>query len=122
MDDVDRRNAGLEEVNRMLPEPLDLHPKAFAIAHDEAEVADLRNVYARIVDLVEDAAANGEPEPRSSRGAADHLLIAGAPARLQAGAARRRAPARGIQDSRDARRAPARAAPSIAASGFTMRR
>ena len=97
MDDVDRRNAGLEEVDRVLPEPLDLHPKALAIGHQETEVADLRNVYSRIVDFVQDPAADGEPESRAARGTADHLFVAGAPGGLQAGAARRRAAARELK-------------------------
>ena len=95
--------------------------KPSPVGHDEAEIANLRNVDARVVHLVEDAAADREPEPRAARGAADHLLGAAAPGRRQAGAAGRRAAARGTQAGRGMRAAhPARAAPSIATSGFTM--
>src|SRR5271163_4639 len=97
MHDVDRGNAGLEQIDRVLPEPLDLHPEALAVGHDEAEVADLRDIDPRVVDLVQNAAADREPQARTIRRAAHHLLVARAPGRLQAGAARRRAAARSAQ-------------------------
>ena len=65
--------------------PLDLHPEAAPVGDDDAEIADLRNVDARIVNLVEDAAADGEPESRRTERAADHLLGAAGPGGREAG-------------------------------------
>jgi hypothetical protein len=41
-----------------------LDPEAFVVGDDEAEILDLRDVDARIVDLGHDALGDGEPQPR----------------------------------------------------------
>src|SRR6185312_6780751 len=69
--------------------PLHLHPESLSIGDDDAEIADLRKIDARMIDLVEDAAADREPEPRGTERAADHLLGAARPGGRQAGRARR---------------------------------
>jgi len=40
---------------------LDLRPESFAIRNDAAEIADLRDVDPRVIDLVDDAEAEREP-------------------------------------------------------------
>src|SRR5262249_48119525 len=57
----------------------DFGPEAFAISDDEAEIADLRNVDPRVIDLVDDAEAEREPEPRYAQRATYHVLGAAGP-------------------------------------------
>ena len=88
--DVHRGRAGGGEPQLVLPQPLHLDPEACAVADDETEVADLRDVKARVIDLVDDSAADGEPQARVTERAADHFLGAAAPGRRQSGSSRRR--------------------------------
>src|SRR5205807_1995852 len=60
---------------------LDLRPEPARPGDDEAEVADLRDVDPRVVDLVDDAEAEGEPQPRRTQRGADHILGTARPAR-----------------------------------------
>ncbi len=83
--------AGRGELELVLPQPFHLDPEPRAVANDEPEVADLRQVDARVVDLVDDAAADGEPQARGPERAADHLLGAAAPGGRQSRSSRRRA-------------------------------
>jgi hypothetical protein len=83
-----RRDAGACGGEAVVGVPLHLGPEAVAIGHDEAEVADLRQVDARVIDLVHDAVAQGEPEARGADGGADDVLRAAGPARRNAGGAR----------------------------------
>jgi hypothetical protein len=55
---------------------------------DEPEIADLRDIDPRIVDLVENAEANGEPQPRRPERATHHVFGAARPSRRDAGGAR----------------------------------
>jgi hypothetical protein len=80
--DRDCRHPGSGEMHPPGVETLDLHPEAPAVADDEAEVADLRDIDARIVHLVDDAVANGEPEPGWSKRTADEVLVAARPGGL----------------------------------------
>ena len=73
----------------MTVEALDLDPEALAIGNDEAEIADLRNVDARMVDLVNDPAADREPHARGTERTAHDLLGAARPGRRNAGRAGR---------------------------------
>jgi len=59
--------------------------------NDEAEIADLRAVDAGIVDLVDDAVAEREPDARAAEAAADDVLGAARPGRGDAALAGRRA-------------------------------
>ena len=79
--DVHRGHAGRGEPQLVLPQPLHLDPEARTVGDDETEVADLRQVNARVIDLVDDAAADGEPQARVTERAADHFLGAAAPGR-----------------------------------------
>jgi len=63
VDDFYRRYARRRERDPISAKALDLDPEPVAIRDDEAEVTDLRNVDARVVDLVQDAVADGEPHP-----------------------------------------------------------
>src|SRR6516164_534962 len=85
VDDLHRWHARRRQLNDILPQPLDLDPEARAIADEKTEIADLRDVDTRIVDLVNDAAADGEPQPRRAERAADHVLVAAAPGRGESG-------------------------------------
>src|SRR3569623_200311 len=73
--------AGHGERQLVMVQPLDLHPETRVVGDDDAEVAYLRDVHARIIHLVDDAVADGEPEPRGFQCAAHHLLVAAAPGR-----------------------------------------
>ena len=88
--------------------PLDLHPEPAPVRDDEAEIPDLRNVDTRMVDLVEDAAADREPESRRTERAADHFLGAAGPGGRQA----RRAWSVGTAHRRDRGRDAARWLPA----------
>jgi len=79
MHDVHRGNPGTGEGDGRLAEAFDLDPEPAAVGDDEAEIANLRNVDARIVDLVDDPAAYGEPQPRAAERAADDVLGTAAP-------------------------------------------
>src|SRR5260370_25806239 len=90
MNDVHCGRAGRGELQVVLPQALHLDPEARTVADDETEVADLRDVNARVIDLVDDAAPDGEPQARVTQRAADHFLGAAAPGRRQSGSTRRR--------------------------------
>ena len=62
--DLDGRNARRHQAQPIVRVALDLRPKPAGVGDDKPEIADLRDIDARIVDLVEDAEANGEPQPR----------------------------------------------------------
>ena len=61
--DFDGRHTRHRQPHPVIGDALDLGPEALAIGNDEAEVADLRNVNPRVVDLVDDAEAEREPQP-----------------------------------------------------------
>ena len=86
--DVHRWAAGRGEFHAVLPQALDLHPETGAVGDDEAEIADLRQVDSRVVDLVDDPAADREPQARGAQRAADDFLGAAAPGRRQSGSTR----------------------------------
>src|SRR6185437_12204536 len=67
------------ERNGVLLAALHLRPKAFAVRNQKAQVANLRGIDARVIDLVEDAAPDREPNARRAERAADHLLRTAAP-------------------------------------------
>ncbi len=87
MDDFDRGNAGSRLHAAVTAQALHLHPEALAVGDDESEVADLRDVGARVIHLVQDAEARGEPEPRRAERAAHHVLRAAGPRGCNAGMA-----------------------------------
>src|SRR5581483_9524562 len=57
----------------------DFDPESRVIGNDEAEIADLRQIGAREVDLVDDAEAQREPQPRRPQRTAHDILRAAAP-------------------------------------------
>ena len=62
--------------------------EGFAVGDEVLEVADLRPVNGRVVDLVENAFGNGEPDPAQSRVSGPYpVLVAARPARFDAGSA-----------------------------------
>src|SRR6202011_554082 len=89
VDDFYRRRPGRQQPDRVAAQPLDLDPKPGAVGDDEAEVAGLRAVYARIVDLIDDAEAEREPDPRPAEAAADEVLGTAGPGGVDAGLAGR---------------------------------
>ncbi len=48
-------DARRDELDRVLPQPLHFHPEPAPIGHQKTEIADLRDVDARVVHLVDDA-------------------------------------------------------------------
>ena len=81
MDDFDGRNAGRQEPQPIVGDALHLGPEAVAVGNDEAEVADLRDVDARVVHFVDDAEPQGEPEARKPQRTSHHVLGAARPSR-----------------------------------------
>jgi hypothetical protein len=61
MHDLGGRNTGPGQPQPIRIKALDFDPESVAVADDEAEIADLRHVDARMVDLVQDAVADREP-------------------------------------------------------------
>ena len=85
----DRGNAGLETAYLARGIPLHLAPEAGVVRDDEAEVADLRPVDARPVDLVEDAVADREPDAAGEVRRPDGVLLAARPGGRRSGRSRR---------------------------------
>ncbi len=107
MNDSDRRTPGCAELHHMPLHAFDFDPEPFAVTDDETHVADLRDVDTRVIDLVENSPANGEPQPRGAERAADHFLGAAAPRRRYPGRTRRK----GVHWRTAFGRPPARCAP-----------
>src|SRR3954447_19242068 len=84
---LDGRHARGEQAQLVVGVALDLGPETFRASDDKAEVPDLRDVDARVVDLVDDAEAHCEPEPCRAQRAADDILRTARPARRDAGRA-----------------------------------
>ena len=59
--DLDRRHTGRQQPQRVVLVALDLGPEAVGAGDDEPEVADLRDIDPRVIDLVDDAEAEREP-------------------------------------------------------------
>jgi hypothetical protein len=85
--DLDRRYPRRQQVQRVVLVALDLRPEPARPGDDEAEIADLRDVDARPVDLVDDAEAGREPQPGGAQRGADHILGAARPGRRNPGSA-----------------------------------
>ena len=90
MHDAHGGDARGDQFDRVLPKPLDLDPEPTPVGDQKAEIADLRNIDARVVHLIDDAAADREPEPRHPERATDHFFVAARPGRRYSGAARSR--------------------------------
>ncbi len=88
--DLHRGRPRRQQLEPIVLQPLDLDPEAFPVGDDEAEIADLRDVDPRVVDLVDDPEPDREPHPRGAYGAADHVLGAAGPGRRDSRVARRR--------------------------------
>ena len=83
-------NAVLERLDGALAVTLHLGEEARAVGDDQAEVANAGLIDARVIDLVENAVADGEPDAaRVGEGRADAALGARGPARLDPGPPRR---------------------------------
>src|SRR6185312_7144939 len=63
-------------------------PVPRAIGDDEAKIANLRTINTRPVDLVEDTAADGQPDARTAQRRADAVFRATCPGRINARCAR----------------------------------
>ena len=87
------RHAGARRLEPVGVHPLDLDPEPLAVRHDETEVADLRDVDTRVIDLVDDSAADGEPDSGGAERATHDFLGAVRPRRVDARHARSRRPA-----------------------------
>src|SRR5437764_8193185 len=89
--DLDRRHSGRQQAKCVVGVALDLRPEAVRPGHDKAEGPDPRDVDAGIVNLVDDAEAHREPQPRRAKRAADKIFGANRPgggnARLAGGMA-----------------------------------
>ena len=59
--DLDRRHAGRQQPQRVVLVALDLGPEPVRAGDDKPEVADLRDIDPRVIDLVDDAEAEREP-------------------------------------------------------------
>src|SRR5439155_7273502 len=74
MGDLYRRDARRQQAQRIILVALDLRPEPVGAGDDKAQVADLRGVDPRIIDLVDDAEPQGEPQPGRPQRGADHVL------------------------------------------------
>ena len=84
------RDAVLERLHRRRAVPLFLGEEARAVGDDQAEVANAGLIDSRVVDFIEDAVADGEPDPaRVGQSRADPALRARRPARRNPRPARR---------------------------------
>jgi hypothetical protein len=79
--DLDGGDAGRQQPEPVIGDALDLGPETFAIGDDEPEIADLRNVDPRVIDLVDDAEPDREPQPRDAERAPHHVFGAAGPGR-----------------------------------------
>ena len=61
VDDLDRRHTGRQQPQRIVLVALDLGPETVGAGDDEPEIADLREIDTRVIDLVDDAEADREP-------------------------------------------------------------
>src|SRR4029077_4013031 len=87
VNDFHGRGAGRQQPQTVVLQPLDLCPETEVIGHDEAKVANLWNVDTRIVDFVDNAEAEREPDARRAEGAAHNVLGAAGPCWRDAGTA-----------------------------------
>ena len=71
-----------------IAQTFDLDPEARAVAHDEPQIAHLRNIDAGKIHLVDDAVPEREPDPRRPQRSADQVLVAGRPGGRNAGRAK----------------------------------
>src|SRR5271166_6954903 len=55
MQDLDRRHARRQKLHAVIRDALDFGPETFAVGDDEPEIADLRQVDPRVIDLIDDA-------------------------------------------------------------------
>src|SRR6202040_4090385 len=85
--DLDRRHARRQQADPVIGDALDLGPEAFAIRDDKAEITDLRNVDPGIIDFVDDAKTESEPQPRNAQRTPHHILGAAGPGRRNPGPA-----------------------------------
>jgi hypothetical protein len=83
----DSWHPGRQQPHAVIRDALDLGPEAFAIGDDEAEITNLRNVDPRVIDLVDDAKTEREPQPGCAEGASHHVLGAAGPGRQDSGPA-----------------------------------
>jgi hypothetical protein len=79
--DFDCWHARRQQADPVIGDALDLGPEAFAIRDDKTEVADLRNVDPGIIDFVDDAETESEPQPGNAERAPNHVLGAAGPGR-----------------------------------------
>ena len=79
VNDLDCRNSRGRHPGPVIVQALDFDPEAFPVRDDKSQVANLRNICARVVNLVQDAVAGGEPEPSGSQSAANHVFGAACP-------------------------------------------
>ena len=64
MQDFDRRHARRQKLHAVIGNAFDFGPETFAVGDDEPEIADLRQVDPRIIDLIDDAETKRKPQPR----------------------------------------------------------
>ena len=64
MQDLDRRHARRQKLHAVIRDTLDFGPETFAVGDDEPEIADLRQVDPRVIDLIDDAETKRKPQPR----------------------------------------------------------
>ncbi len=61
MNDADRRTPGRAEFQHVPFHAFDFDPEPLAVTDEETHIADLGDVDTRVIDLVENSSANGEP-------------------------------------------------------------
>ncbi len=65
MDDAYGGHCGSRQIEGMVTDAFHLHPETSSVRNDESQIANLRDIDAWMINLVEDPAADGEPQARS---------------------------------------------------------
>ena len=87
-DNPDGRSVGMDVVQVVVEVALLFVAEGLAVGEEQLHVAGLRAVDGGVVDLVEDAVRDGEPDAAGGGiGGGDGILLAGGPARFEAGRA-----------------------------------
>ena len=81
IDNLHRGYAGKWRLDLVAPEAAQFDPEVAVVCDDKAEILDLGNVDAWVVDFRDDAFRDREPDSRRAQARAHHILARGCPSR-----------------------------------------
>ena len=79
----------VSEFDSTVLDPLDLHPEAFVVGDQEAEIPNLQAIYAGVIHLINDTSPDSDPDTRRPQRGTHRLLVATAPVGRHTGCTRR---------------------------------